>query len=151
MEKNMKGYETKWDSENGIATCILTDRGARYIGTAHCHDQDKDFCSEKTGLEIAEKRAMLKLAKKFKNDTLIKYETLKRMYNILANNGKVPEGSYELEVIKREMAATYSYYLMYKEGIRAMYQELDEYIKNKATIYSILRRNRSRNELDKEN
>lgn len=140
----MKNYDSSWDAETGIATCTLTYQGAKFTGKAQCHDQDRDFCSEKTGLSIAEKRAMLKLSKKLKNDARLRYETLERLYKILSNNGKIEPNSYEMNVVYQEMMNFKTAYILYKEGIKSLYQELKEFISNKATIYSILRKNRAK-------
>lgn len=140
----MKNYDSSWDAETGVAICTLTYQGAKFIGKAQCHAQDRDFCSEKTGLSIAEKRAMLKLCKKLKNDTRIRYETLERLYKILSNNGKIDPDSYEVNIVYHEMLNFKTEYILYKEAIKSLYQELNEFISNKATIYSILRKNRAK-------
>lgn len=140
----MKNYDSSWDAETGVATCTLTYQGAKFIGKAQCHVQDRDFCSEKTGLSIAEKRAMLKLCKRLKNDTRIRYEALERLYKILSNNGKIDPDSYEVNIVYHEMLNFKTEYILYKEAIKSLYQELNEFISNKATIYSILRKNRAK-------
>jgi len=87
---------------------------------------------------------MLKLSKKLKNDARIRYETFERLYRILSNNGKVEPNSYEVNVIYQEMLNFKTEYILYKEAIKSLYQELKEFISNKATIYSILRKNRAK-------
>lgn len=42
-------------------TIKLTYNGRNYYGTAFCHEEDKDFFSEKVGATIAHYRAMIKI------------------------------------------------------------------------------------------
>lgn len=58
----MKKYtpEFTWDEETGIAICIITDDKQRtFIGEATCHPDDTDMRSERTGCELAFRRAKL--------------------------------------------------------------------------------------------
>lgn len=46
---------------NNDVTVKLTYNGYNYYGTAFCHEEDKDFFSEKVGATIAHYRAMIKI------------------------------------------------------------------------------------------
>ena len=47
-----------FDNDVGVK---LTYNGHNYYGTAFCHEEDKDFFSEKVGATIAHYRAMIKI------------------------------------------------------------------------------------------
>lgn len=58
----MKKYtpEFTWDEESGSAICIIKDEKNRvFIGEAICHPDDQDMISERTGCELAFRRAKL--------------------------------------------------------------------------------------------
>ena len=46
---------------NNDVSVKLTYNGHNYYGTAFCHEEDKDFFSEKVGATIAHYRAMIKI------------------------------------------------------------------------------------------
>ena len=49
-----------FDPATGVATCELLDKnGKKYYGRAVCCNEDADMMSEKTGLIIAESRAVI--------------------------------------------------------------------------------------------
>jgi hypothetical protein len=54
MDKNVK-----FDYHNGVATCKIKYKNKLFTGTAVCHPEDKDFEGERTGLYIAETRAVI--------------------------------------------------------------------------------------------
>jgi hypothetical protein len=51
--------EFNWIEELSMATCNLEVNGHVFHGSATCHPKDKDMCSEKTGEEIAYRRATI--------------------------------------------------------------------------------------------
>ena len=46
-----------WNEETGTASCILGSNEKIYTGFAQCHPDDADMKGEKTGCEIAFRRA----------------------------------------------------------------------------------------------
>lgn len=52
--------EWSWDEESKTAVCILRDdKGRIFVGEATCHPNDYDMSSERTGCELAFRRAKL--------------------------------------------------------------------------------------------
>lgn len=66
----------EWDEESGLASCILTDGQHYYTGIAQCHYDDADMKSEKTGCEIAFRRAKIHAMQDYKNELKIKLSAL---------------------------------------------------------------------------
>ena len=48
-----------WEADYGFAECILLIDGVEISGSAYCAKEDRDFMSEKIGMELAEKRAII--------------------------------------------------------------------------------------------
>jgi len=66
-----------WDKETLTATCILyKDNGQIFTGTATCHPDDFDMCNEKTGYEIATRRATINSLKQYLNELKAGYQAL---------------------------------------------------------------------------
>ena len=70
MKNNIKP-QFNWDEKIGVATCILTDGKEVYIGTAKCCKVDHDMMNEKTGCEIALKRATINYYKSIRDHELL--------------------------------------------------------------------------------
>ena len=74
----MKEPIFKWDADTGTAYCAIWDAdGHMHEGTAVCHADDADMMSEKTGLDIARRRAELSAYKAFKYKLEIEYDGVK--------------------------------------------------------------------------
>lgn len=59
----------EWQEDIKTAICTLTDGEQLFYGMATCAPEDYDMCSEKTGCEIAFKRAKIKYLRYYR-DTL---------------------------------------------------------------------------------
>ena len=57
-----------WDAETGTAACILSDGKKIFTGLAQCHPDDIDMASEKTGCEIAFKRAKINALREYRDE-----------------------------------------------------------------------------------
>lgn len=93
-----------WDAEQGIATCILDDGKNTFIGMAQCHEDDFDFKSEKTGCEIAERRAFIKALQYHRNNELKPgLDALKQLYYSMKHSKRFNEKSYEARKLFRQI------------------------------------------------
>ena len=63
--------EFSWEEETGVAICVLTDeKGRVFVGEATCHSQDTDMKSERTGCELAFRRAKLQYLRTIRDSEL---------------------------------------------------------------------------------
>ena len=82
-------YSYSWDSATGTATCIIQDKNNTFTGTAHCHENDWDFMSERTGCYIAECRASIARLRHIRdNEIKPQIKALKHFYYTLKHKKK---------------------------------------------------------------
>ena len=132
-------YSFDWNPETGEAICVLTHKGRDYVGYAQCHDQDKDFISERTGSFIAEMRANIKYLQYKKNTLTQEIKTLKRIADIINNNPKCQEKSYEKILLQREIRSKKNILFTIKEELNNEQEYLKYYIDNKDKLYNRIR------------
>ena len=90
-----------WDAETNTASCILTDGEKVYTGFAQCHPDDLDMSCEKTGCEIALRRARINVLRGYRDELKTSYKTLKQLYYSMNISTKFNEKSYENKMIQR--------------------------------------------------
>lgn len=137
-----KEYNFDGDGFSAFASVTLRVADNVFIGTASCAPEDMEFCSEKTGLAIAETRAMinyltwvrdielgqqLKILEHLENGVNAKEEKDKNGYMIYRAANRCRE---EIKFINEE--------------VKKMREELKEFIDNKAKLYDKLRARRSK-------
>lgn len=132
-------YSFDWNPEAGEAICVLTHKGKRFIGQAQCHDQDKDFMSERTGCFIAEMRANIKYLQYKKNALVQEIKTLEHMAGIINNNPKCQGKSYEKILLQREIRNKNNILFAIKEELAEEQEYLKYYIDNKDKLYNRIR------------
>ena len=94
----------KFDAENGVATCYLIDKNNTHMGFACCHDDDKDFQSERVGLTLAEARAEIDALKHIRNTELIPaYKALKHLQDNMNTSTHYNPKSYEAKMLRRQV------------------------------------------------
>lgn len=103
----MKKYdpEFSWDAESGTAICILTDeKGRTFIGEATCHPNDEDMMSERTGCELAFRRAKLQYLRTVR-DAEIKPAlfALEHLYASMVHSTHFEAKSYESRTIRKHI------------------------------------------------
>lgn len=132
----------EWDEESGIASCILTDGQHYYVGTAQCHTEDKDMQSEKTGCEIAFKRARIKTWQGYKDELKIKLAALNQLYYSMKHSTHFNENSYENKMLQRQINLIKFDLDTVKEIIDNEQKDLRDYIKDKDIFYNKVREKR---------
>ena len=60
-------YKNKYTYDHGVSLFVIYYNGHAFDGTAICHDDDKDFESERVGLTIAESRANIKVLRRIRD------------------------------------------------------------------------------------
>lgn len=131
---------TIFNYQDGKSTCIIEYKGISFCGEAKCHPQDNDFESEKTGLQIAEIRANIKLLQ-FRRDTEIKpqIKILKHLlHNIQSSQSHNPK-AYESIMIKKQLKSLNMDLNEINGVIHDEKRYLKDYIDNKDKFYNKIR------------
>ena len=134
----------EWFEETGVALCTITDSYNRtYHADAFCHPNDQDMMSEKTGCEIANRRAEIMVLKGYvKNELKPRLRALKQLYYSMNRSKYFNEKSYEnkmlqsqIRVIKNELDTT-------NEIIAELEYDLSRYLNEKDEFYKKVRKHR---------
>lgn len=135
-----------WDEETGIATCILIDKNNRsFYGKAACHPEDKDMKSEKTGGEIALRRAYISALKFYRdNDVKNTLKEFKRFYYSVINNQQYDPDSFLAKRLFNHIRKLEKELENIKILIKEQQQDLNDYIENKDIFYKQVRNHREK-------
>ena len=130
-----------WNPDNGVAACELIYKGRAFKGEAHCHLDDYDFQSERTGCFIAECRAELAMLRYRKNCELKPaLQALKHTYGLLVQSSKYNPNSYESKVLYKQIQLTNFELITVNNEITTLTQNLETYIKGKEKLYQRMRK-----------
>lgn len=136
----MKEPIMKWDAVTGTATYTMWDAdGNEHIGAAICHDDDADMMSEKTGLDIARRRAEISAYKAFKTKTKNELNALKQLYYSMKHSSKFNPKSYENIMLQRQIALKEEDLKTVNDIIVGERIKLKIYIAEKDALYKQLR------------
>lgn len=93
-----------WDPEEGVASCIIKYKNQTFCGVAMCHEEDKDMMSEKTGMEIAYRRATIDYLK-YVRDMELKpaLKALNQLYYTMKHSTHFNPKSYENSKLQRHI------------------------------------------------
>ena len=93
-----------WDPEEGVASCIIKYKNQTFCGVAMCHKEDQDMMSEKTGMEIAYRRATIDYLK-YVRDMELKpaLKALKQLYYTMKHSTHFNPKSYENSKLQRHI------------------------------------------------
>lgn len=133
-----------WDEETGMASCILTDGQKYYTGFAQCHPEDTDMKGEKTGCEIALKRAKINALRGYRDELKTKNAALKQLYFSMNNSKHFNEKSYENRMLQRQIRMINFDLATTKEMIVTEEQNLRTYLSEKDNFYKKIRLNRKK-------
>ena len=139
----MKEPKFTWDEETGIARCYITIKNLSnqtIIGEAHCHPEDMDMCSEKTGCEIAYFKAVIKMLKHYIDNNLQpRLNALNKLYYSMNMSQQFNPKSYENKMLQRQIRLTKNELDTAKEWLDDRKVELKEYLKRKDDFYAMVR------------
>ena len=137
-------YKTDYGYEDNTAYFIIYYKDLSFIGRAHCHPDDLDMESERTGLTIAEARAAIKMKKFIKNyeikPVINSYRHL--LKNIQSSKHHNPR-AYEACMLRSQLAHWEAKLAEINSDIADEEKYLKEYIDQKDKLY---RRLRARNQ-----
>ena len=136
-----------WDEETGISSCILSDGEKVYTGFAQCHPDDEDMKGQKTGCEIAFRRARINALRGYRDELKIRLSTLNQLYHSMNMSYRFNEKSYENKMLQRQIRQINFDLTTAKEMIATEQENLRTYIKEKDEFYNKtrMRRNKANN------
>ena len=124
----------------GSACCIIMYNGFEFVGEAQCHPDDMDMESERTGLCIAEARAMIKVMR-FKRDHEIapQLKILNHLYSNMGTSKYFNPKSYEAKMLRSQIKDVKNQLATVSNEIADEQKYLKEYIQKKDNLYRKLR------------
>lgn len=131
-----------WDAETGTASCILSDGQKTYCGLAQCHPNDLDMMSEKTGCEIAFRRAKIEVFRVLRDDYKVRLKALNELYYSMKHSKKFNPNSYENKMLCKSIKRLNFDLETTKEMITSEQKNLKEYINSKDNFYKQIRARR---------
>jgi hypothetical protein len=133
-----------WDEEAGIASCIVSDGKKVYTGFAQCHPDDEDMKGQKTGCEIAFRRARINALRGYRDELKIQIKALNQLYYSMNKSTKFNKKSYENRMLQRQIRMINFDLATTKEMIATEEQNLRAYIKSKDVFYTQTRKRRQK-------
>jgi hypothetical protein len=134
-----------WNEETGVATCELGGDGMKFIGTATCHADDLDMKSQRTGSELAFKRAEIEALKYYRNILKAQFDALNQLYYSMKHSGNFNDKSYENYMLQRQISLKENDIKEAKEIIIEKKLAIKEMIAGKEALYQQLRKLRNKN------
>lgn len=133
-----------WDEEAGISSCIVSDGEKVYTGFAQCHPDDEDMKGQKTGCEIAFRRARINALRGYRDELKIQLKALNQLYYSMNRSTKFNEKSYENKMLQRQIRMINFDLTTTKEMITTEQENLRTYIKEKDEFYNKTRMRRKK-------
>ena len=133
-----------WDEETGISSCIVSDGEKVYTGFAQCHPDDEDMKGQKTGCEIAFRRARINALRGYRDELKIQLKALNQLYYSMNKSTKFNEKSYENRMLQRQIRMINFDLTTTKEMIATEQENLRTYIKEKDEFYNKTRMRRKK-------
>ena len=125
-----------WDEDAGVASCILSDGEKVFTRFAQCHPDDKDMSSEKTGCEIAFRRARINALRGYRDELKIKLKALNQLFYSMNKSYRFNEKSYENKMLQRQIRMIDFDLTTTKEMIATEEQSLRQYLSDKDKFYT---------------
>lgn len=141
----MKDVWFDWDEDTHIAKCMIQPQknGPIFIGEAECHEDDLDMVSQRTGQEIAFRRAKIKQLQHMKNyEIKPQLAALKHLYGCMAHSSKFNPNSYENKTLQRHIRFLEFDLTTANEMIQYERENLKAYIDDKDKMYKHIRKKR---------
>lgn len=129
-----------WDADYGFAECTLLVDGMEISGSAYCAKEDRDFMSEKIGMELAEKRAIINSMKyTVKYNLLPQIKVLKQVLQQIESSKKFNSRNYEYKMIRRQLKIKEADMAEFKRQIADLEAYIRSYIRIKDDVHKRLR------------
>lgn len=128
--------------EDGKAEYIYRYGQRTFVGTATCHEEDKDFESKMIGLDLAETRAYLEYLRVRRDELVVRHQTLKGFYQYLTQDREFDVKSSYATKMRKEIEETYFELTECREAIRNIPKMMDAKITNRTLLYQKIREKR---------
>lgn len=135
-------FDYHWYEEGGIAIAVLRHKGNEWTGTAFCHTDDRDFCSQHTGMIIAEHRATIEYYKHRKKELRIEIDTLDRLMRQITRGADCSPESREIKVLRSELRRLKNELATVRCALSQLRENLKEFIDIKEQLYTQIRAKR---------
>lgn len=144
-------YETQYDEVTMTAsvTIIDTKKHKRFTAKAQCDPSDKDMASEHTGLEIATRRAQIKLYEDYRETAQTKVSILYHLIDCMKRSKKYNPHSYEAQMLRRQLKIQEEEKKIIEDLIKMEKIDLENYIKEKDEFYKSVRKLREKQDKNK--
>lgn len=146
-KNNQMKYEPLFcfSKEDGTALCVLSTKRKSYVGTATCSPTDQDMMSEKTGCEIAYRRALITALRSRRDELKIQIKALQTYYYTMNNSKYFEEDSYPIRRLKSHIDMLNDELAETKKLLKEEQNYLKKYMENKTEFYTKIRKNRQAN------
>lgn len=122
--------------------CVISSKNKTYVGTAQCREEDRDMMSEKTGCEIAYRRAQINMLKSLRDELCIELKGLKKYYYIICNSKYYDEKNYMAVMLQRQIVMREEDLAELREMLLDVQENLKQYMNAKAKFYDMIRKRR---------
>lgn len=141
----MARYSYEYDKENGVSTCIITNKqGKVFVGMAQCHPDDMDMNSEYTGSSIAEMRAERAALRDMRDNEIIpELRALKELHGSMKHSKQFNPKSYENIMLQRMIRQKETELQDIRLLVSRQNQAIREFIFEKEKCYQGIRRHRA--------
>lgn len=131
--------------EDGKTICVLTGKnGETTVGIATCHPDDVDLANERTGQEIAYRRAEIQAYRKYRDEIKLKLSSLNQLYYSMNRSKYFNAKSYENRMLQRQIRLLKDDLTTVTNLLTTLQENLNEYIQEKDKFYRAIRKNRHR-------
>ena len=137
-----------YDKDSGISTYIIEYEGQYFTGIAHCALEDKDMQNEKTGINIAQRRAIIKLFQYRRNELKHKLAALNQLYYSVNKSKKYDSHGYMENMLEHQRQQIQEELNTMKDALKDEQEDLQLYLKNKNEFYKKIRANRNKDNID---
>ena len=137
-----------YDKDSGISTYLIEYEGQYFTGIAHCAPEDADMQNEKTGINIAQRRAIIKLFQYRRNELKHKLAALNQLYYSVNKSKKYDLHGYMENMLEHQRQQVQEELNLMKDALKNEQQDLQQYLKNKDEFYKRIRANRNKDNID---
>lgn len=136
--------EFEWDKDERTMHCCIYDaKGRVAYGSAICHEEDADMMSEKTGAEIAFRRAKIQqLCIERDQDLKPRLAALNQLYYSMQHSSNFNPNSYENRMLQRQIRLINFDLTTIKEKLAYERENLKDLINEKDKFYQQVRKHR---------
>ena len=125
-----------FDDKTGVSYCSIFEYGLEFTGIAVCHPDDRDMLSERTGCEIANRRAYIHLLCHERDNIIApQLKALKQLYYSINKSKNFNKKGYAEKALYRHVRMLEYDLTAIKEEIATEKQSLKDYISGKEKFY----------------